>query len=75
MFLPSHLYTGYGSDQKVPAPTKKYWLRPKSTGSDRLRNTAQDCKYFIFWAPKYDYDCDYDDCDHDHDHDHDYDYD
>ena len=36
MFLPSHLYTGYGSDQKVPAPTKKYRLRPKSTGSATL---------------------------------------
>ena len=29
MFLPSHLYTGSGSDQK-------------STGSDRLRNTAPE---------------------------------
>ena len=35
MFLPSHLYTGSGSDQKVSAPT-----------GDRLRNTGQ----YSIWA-------------------------
>ena len=26
MFLPSHLYTGSGSDQKVPAPAPQHWF-------------------------------------------------
>ena len=31
MFLPSHLHTGSGTDQKVSAPTKKYRLRLRNT--------------------------------------------
>ena len=39
MFLPSHLYTGSGSDQKVPAPAPQHcWSRSRSK-TDRLCNT------------------------------------
>ena len=29
MFFPSHLYTGSGSDQKVPAPAPQHWAQRK----------------------------------------------
>ena len=34
MFLPSHLHTGYGSDQKVPAPAPQHWSWAQHTQCD-----------------------------------------